>query len=381
MKRLYWRPRSVSRNVLLLLALLAIFGFVAVEYFKVNAQQPYYQEKLNATVLAKNCMETIKQKRLTLGHEIDYDLDPADSGMIGALMTPVTTVAGHLGAKQTSVNPNWAAVLVDMLRRAGVKEGDLVAVGCSGSFPALNTAVYSALATIKARPVIIASAGASQFGANFPDLLWIDMERLLYEEGLIPFKSIACSIGGYEDLGLGMTEEARRLIIESIRNKDGLTLISADTPNAAIEERMDIYDEHAHGGKFRAYINVGGGTISVGGQLGKRKYRPGLNLSAPFGATRIDSIMTRFMNEGAPVIHLTQIEELALDYELPIASEVSIAPGEGNVFYKRTYNRWLALAVLLAILASLRAVVLTDIGSRLMKGRARKDPGQPEPMV
>ncbi len=380
MKRLYWRPRSVSRNVLLLLALMAILGFAAVEYFTIDAQQPYYQEKLQATELSKTCMEAIKQHRLTLGHEIDYELDPADSGMIGGLMTPITTVAGHLGAKQTSVNPNWAAVLVDMLRRAGVKEGDLVAVGCSGSFPALNTSVYAALLTIKARPVVISSAGASQFGANFPDLLWIDMERLLVKEQKIPFRSVACSIGGYEDLGLGMSPEARNIIVERIRD-NGLHLITSDTLAAAIEERMQIYQDHAHSGKYQAYINVGGGTISVGGAVGKRKYHPGLNLRAPFGATSIDSIMSRFMREGTPVIHLTQVEEMALDYGLPIASDVSVAPGEGNVFYKRTYNRWLALAVLLAILASLRAVIMTDIGFRLMKGRSRKEPGQPEPMV
>ena len=90
----------------------------------------------------------------------------------------MTSLPGHLGSKQTSINPNFAAVVVGMLKDAGVQEGDCVAVGCTGSFPAMNVAVYSALETLRARPIVICSAGSSQYGANTPDLLWIDMERL-----------------------------------------------------------------------------------------------------------------------------------------------------------------------------------------------------------
>jgi poly-gamma-glutamate system protein len=55
--------------------------------------------------------------------------------------TSLTTDAGNLEAKQTAINPNWAAVIVDLLQQANVKERDPVAVSFSGSFPALNIAV------------------------------------------------------------------------------------------------------------------------------------------------------------------------------------------------------------------------------------------------
>ena len=164
---------------------------------------------LAAARLAERGMDVIKRERQQRGHRIRRHFDPAASGLIGDSMTLVTSLPGNLRAKQTSVNPNFAAAVVQMLRQAGVKEGDCVAVGCSGSFPALNLAAYAALESMQVKPVVVASACASQFGANMPDMMWIDMERLLHERGLISFRSVAVSVGGSGDRGLGMSDAAR----------------------------------------------------------------------------------------------------------------------------------------------------------------------------
>lgn len=379
-QRLYWRPKAVSRNVLVLIAIGSIAGLVAVERLQYRARQSWHEEKLAAARLAEECMQSIKRERLSRGQTLDPEIDPAGSGMLGNLMTPVTTVAGHMGSKQTSVNPNFAACIVDMLKRAGVKPGDAVAVGYTGSFPAMNTSLLAALKTLDLRPVIIASAGASQFGANDPEFFWIDMERHLFEQKLNPYRSVACSIGGYEDLGLGMTEEARQLVLEGIE-RNNLALIQADEFAGAIEERMKIYQANNPGMPYKAYINVGGGTISVGRSLGKKLYSPGLNLTASAKAMRIDSVMSRFMREGVPVIHLVNVDELAVKYDLPLAPQTMPMVGEGNIYVNEQYNRWLAGGVLLAILLSLRAVILTDIGARLFRAKATKSQSSAEPMV
>ena len=396
MKRIYWRPRAVSQAVVVLVAVLALFSMLAVEFFKADVQQDHYDVKKQAVELSYNCMETIKARREALGYNIDKDVDPAETGMIGMMISEVTTIAGHLPSKQTSTNPNFAAVVVDMLKRADVRKGDLVAVGCSGSFPALNTSVYAALETLEAKPVIIASAGASQFGANFPKLLWIDMERELYEADLISFRSAACSIGGYEDLGLGMSDEAKSLIEKAIKERNQLTMLKPEG-NAqsfgqqrfqeAIDKRMAIYEAQAGGSKYKAYINVGGGTISVGRSIGKKLFDPGLNLRARPVALQVDSVMSRFMRDGVPVIHLVQVDELANAYGLPIApteARLTFDGGvltEGTVFVRRQYRRGLAATLLVVLLISLRALVLTDLGFRLFRGRAKKAAGEPEPMV
>jgi hypothetical protein len=132
---------------------------------------------------------------------------------------------------------------------------------------------------------------------------------------------------------------------------------------------------------------VGGGTISVGRSVGKKLFDPGLNLRVRPTALQVDSVMSRFMREGVPVINLVQVDELANAYGLPIAPTTPrVTPEgkvitEGTVFVRRQYRRGLAATLLIVLLISLRALVLTDLGFRLFRGRVKKTAGEPEPMV
>ncbi|MBM4372681.1 MAG: poly-gamma-glutamate system protein, partial [Deltaproteobacteria bacterium] len=162
MKRIYWRPKKISRTVLGVLAVLALAGLGAVEIYKLETRQPRYAEKMRAAKYAQAAFDTIKAERLNRGHILDSASDPLSTGLIGLPMSEVTSNSGHLGAKRTSINPNFAAVVVHLLDRAGVEPGDHVAVGLSGSFPALNIAVLAALEALEVQPVIISSASASQ---------------------------------------------------------------------------------------------------------------------------------------------------------------------------------------------------------------------------
>ena len=58
------------------------------------------------------------------------------------------------------------ALLVQMLTEAGVKSGDTIGAGFSGSFPTLNLAVLAAGEAMNVKVIYIASMGASTFGAN-----------------------------------------------------------------------------------------------------------------------------------------------------------------------------------------------------------------------
>ncbi len=349
MKAVYWEPRKISKKALLLICGIALSGVAAAEYCKrENLGTPAASKKLAAATLAGDAINTIRQERLKRNHVFNEEYDPAQSGMIGEYLTPITSVSGHLESKQTSVNPNFAAAIVDMLEQAGVQKGDVVAVGCSGSFPTLNLCVCCALETLEAKPIVIASAAASQFGANRPDLLWVDMEHLLYKKGLISFRSVAASLGGYEDGAVGTSEEGRQMLRDGIA-RNNLPLLSDDTFSAAIDTRMKLYEQHAGGQPIKAYINVGGGTISVGRSVGKKLYNPGLNLTATPEALRIDSVITRFATQRTPVIHVVEISQLAKLYQLPIAPTTTPKVGEGQLFYETTSHRWLAAAVLLIL--------------------------------
>jgi poly-gamma-glutamate system protein len=378
MKRVYWRPHAISRLELVVLALAAVACLVAVERFPARERQPYYREKIAAARLALRAMETIKAERLRRDPGAITEADPAGSGLIGRVMSPVTTNHGYLQAKQTSANPNFAAVVVDLLRRAGLKEGDAVAIGFSGSFPAINLGVAAAVETLKLRPIAIASASGSQWGANDPDFLWIDMERVLAERQVFAGRSVAASRGGVEDRALGLTREGRKLLDAAIE-RNGVRAIKVRNYADSVAQRMAIYREAAGDTPIKAYVNVGGGTTSVGTRAGKALFRPGLNLTAPRGAPPVDSVMSRFAAEGVPVIHLVRIEDLAERYGLPLQPQTTPPVGEGKVFFREAYRRGAAAASIGLLLAAMIGFIRLDWGVRLLRVGGRRLPTASDP--
>ena len=382
MQKLYWRPQAVSIKALVLVALFAVVGAIVVEKVKTENRQSFFEEKMAATQLANSAMESLRAARVLAGHEIDTEVDPAKSGMIGLPMSSVTSVSGVLEAKQTSINPNFAAVIVDYLKRANIQEGDTIAVGCSGSFPALNVCVYAAMETLKLKPIIISSASASQWGANIPDLLWIDMERILQEESKFSFRSVAASMGGFEDSGMGLTSTGKADINRGIE-RNGLPMLDSQKDfTEKVDERYEIFKSNAKGAPIKAYINIGGGTISNGRKVGKNLFNPGLNKRAPLGVAKVDGLMSRFIAEGIPVIHLVEVNKLAEKYDMPLSPEMTPAIGQSSVFAKKGYSRWLAATVLVIILLALFGFIRSDIGFRLFQsGGPKKGGSHPEPMI
>ncbi len=381
MKTLYWRPQKISRKVLLIVALISAAGILSVEMFRVKEQQEYYKEKVQAARLARRAFEVIKEERLRRGISIEPEADPSLSGLIGALLTETTTNPGHLPAKQTTINPNFSALIVHYLKRIGAEPGDTVAVGLSGSFPAMNIAVLTALETLKLQPIVISSVGASQWGANLPQFLWPDMEHTLYDQRIISFRSVAASLGGIEDRALGLSNRGRQLI-EGAITRHNLRFIQEPTADESLERRMAIYREHAAGSEVKAYVNVGGGTASVGTKVGKRLFRPGLNRFPPPGSSMIDSVMTRFSVVGVPVIHMTKIDTIAERYGLPLQPVLTPAVGEGKIFVREEYNTYLAGGLLATILLLLWVLIRLDWGYRVFSaGRRPPQASHPEPMV
>src|SRR5204863_7757573 len=80
-------------------------------------------------------------------------LNPGDTfgtGMIGVASSPITTDLGTLTSARTSTDPVFAASVVQMLYEAGVRPGDDVAVGMTGSFPGFDLSVYAGIEAIGA---------------------------------------------------------------------------------------------------------------------------------------------------------------------------------------------------------------------------------------
>ncbi len=390
MRGMYWKPEGASQVQRAIVAALAIVGLIAVEVFPSEEQQPHYGEKMAAARKAQEALEVIHETSERKGLGLRLKTDPAGSRLIGEVLSPITSGSGSLVSKQTSVNPNFAAVVVEWLKELGVKSGDVVAVGASGSFPAMNIAVYAALHELGIEPIIISSTAASQWGANEPSFTWLDMEAVLRKNDVFPYKSVAASLGGVGDDAIGLTKQGRRMLERAIERNEIPSLAELDkkkpsrageaeseedsAPSLAlvdedrVRERMRVYYEQAGDRAIMAYVNVGGGTVSVGTKVGKRKFNPGVNTRPPKGIEDMPpSVLGAFLESGVPGIHVTRIIDLAERYGLEIAPRATPEVGTGDVFQKRQPNRWLAGIVLALILISLFIIARAPWGTRMLR--------------
>ncbi|CAM4463002.1 MAG: hypothetical protein LEGION0398_MBIBDBAK_00102 [Legionellaceae bacterium] len=354
MKKLYWQSHRFSRLTLLFVCLLSFVGIITVEKFKTYIPQNYYHEKLAATLLTKQCMLAIKKYRLKKHIPIEYENDPQHSGLIGEAFNFLTTGHGSLTAKQTSINPNFSALIVAWLKSIGIKAGDTIALGMNGSYPALNIAVLAAAKTLQLKPILIVNMSSTQWGGNIPRLLWLDMLSILNKQDLIPYTPIAATIAETKNQLKNNPRKSNYYLLKLIK-KYKIPFIDTIDNSDIITKRMNIYYEQAkkNHSPIKIYINVGS-SVTVHRKLGKHKnIKPGLNTIIPIAAATSDSVMLRFMKNGIPIINLTNIETLAEKYELPISPSTHPILGKGNIFFEKHYNTYLAITYLFAILVFL----------------------------
>ncbi|WP_194756706.1 poly-gamma-glutamate system protein [Aliidiomarina indica] len=378
--KIYWRSSQVPTWGLVFLALAALAIFAIAE--GVQKRDPVVEENYATMVTASRTVrDAIEVLRPIRGQvqPINPEFDPQRSGLIGTASSIVTTTRGGLESKQTSVNPNWAAVAVKLLAQAGVEEGDLVAVAVSGSFPGLNLAVYAALEAMGAEPVIIASGSSSQWGANVPDMLWLDMERELRRAGIFSLKPIAASIGGVEDRGIDLPQEGVASVRRSIERAD-IRFLQPGSYQEAVADRIALYREHSEGRKYAAFVNVGGGATIVGPPGIDSQFRSGLQYNAPARAFAVDTVMGYFLRERVPVIHFIGVNNLAERHGLPIAPEEVVPVGAGGVYTASTYRRGLALFLGLALIGLTWLMVYSDGIGTFWRGKGKGGKGV-RPMV
>jgi poly-gamma-glutamate system protein len=308
---------------------------------------------------ADDAFQAIHAHRVRAGHRMLRSQDPARTGMIGPSMSLVTSLPGHLDAKRTSANPNFAAVAVHYLLAAGAQPGDSVAIGCTGSFPAMNIAVLSAAETMGLNVKLVSSVASSQFGANHPELTWPEMEGRLAEKGIIRTRSSAVSRGGFRDMAAGMTDDTRE-VLDSAIARSGLAMLESDSLADAIDRRIEIFaDPSVSLDRYTAYINIGGGSASVGGTVGNDQLGRGLVLLAQQRRTDkpIDSVASRFLAGGVPVINMIDVVAMAREHGLPIAPPKRPAVGDGGVYMSPQYRKSLASGGIVIILMLMTCVI------------------------
>ncbi len=332
-----YKFRAKSNIVLIVLSILSLLAFIAVENSKVDVKQDWYNEKLEAAKLSQLAANYLKNYRLENGVFIDVINDPNQTALIGQEYTLVTTDRGYIEAKLSTTNPNFAAVIVQLLKDAGLNDNDKVAIAMTGSFPGLNISVMAALETLNLKPIIITSVGASNYGANDPYYTWLDMENILYKSNVFHSRSVAASIGGGSDIGRGLSPEGRELITNAIE-RNNVDFISEKHLENSIVRRMNIYEEFSQEKPIKAYINVGGGIASLGNTINGKLIPPGLTELLPMRNFPVNGVIIQMGQQDIPIIHLLNINRLLAEYGLPASPVPLPEPGVGEIFIQKKYS-------------------------------------------
>lgn len=345
------REGKISILSLLILSTITVLLMALELNSKSKFRAEYFDEKIKAAELTQQAFKAIKEAAYNLNIPIDRINDPNETGLIGLQYSLITTERGDLNAKLTSTNPNFAALLVKFLRAAGLKKNDAVAVSFTGSYPALNIAVLSAIKILQLKPIIITSVSSSMWGANYPQFTYLDMEQVINQKGIIEFKTIAASIGGGDDIGRGLSLEGREKI-EAAITKNNIKILDVENLEDAIRKRLEIYNKN---GNVKLLINVGErATASAGSDI-----ESGLIKARQIKMGK--GIIAQFSRSGIPVINLIDINYLAAKYKLPVAPIPLPEIGESNLYYVFRYSVGQAIISLVILFIILFIILRFDI--------------------
>ena len=373
------KGRERIKCILILAMVLVLLAGCLGSYLGARTvRKPQYEAMVRAASAMEACMAELKTERFRRGVPIDEDTDRFSTGLIGTEFTAITTTLGNLEAKRTSCQPDMAALVCDLLVRAGVKAGDRVGVCATGSFPALNLAAVCAAEAMGAQPVIIVSVGASTYGANLPAFTAPEMLFHLYGAGLISAKPAAVTLGGDDDLGLNMgaaffPDEAEALQEALDRmEKAGITVTRIPDRAENLRWREALY------GDVACFISVGGHNMAMGEH--DEGYALGQGLIEKKVTDGEGYLMGHYLARGVPCIGLLNVKQLCADHGMafdPIALEKI---GEGGLYYEKAYPRGpLILALLLSgalLFACWRMGVRRPASQTIIAAERRNDMNQ-----
>jgi poly-gamma-glutamate system protein len=259
------------------------------------------------------------------------ELDPNRTGLIGPEWSETMTTVGSLPAKRTLTNPDVAALLVRVFGDAKLRPGDPVAVVLSGSFVGGNVAVLSALESYGLRATVIASLGASMYGAADPAFTWLDMEAAVRSAGVWRLRSARASLGGEAGMAKDLGDHARRALLAAVQ-RSGVPLLEGTAFAGTVGEAAAALGLLS-GERPRLLINVGGAQISLGECPEAEHLPPGLITRPQRCSSGTPGLAQMALDQGIPVLNLFKVKELAQRYGLPFDPVPLPPPGRNRLIY------------------------------------------------
>lgn len=333
MKRRYGK---VGKTTLIGFALFSIILFLLEIETKKVVRVKDYSEKIEAVRLAESAFSLVKEERLKRGMEIDSINDPYFSGLIGRPSSPITIGHKNLDEVLLTTAPNFAGIILHLLKEMKIKTGDQVLVSVDGSFPGLYISFLASCKVLGLNPFIIGSLTSTPWGANHPNFTYLDMERVLDSLNLFSFRTQYVSLGGEDDLGLGLSPFARELLYSAAeRNK--IPLLREED---VAKKKLSGYP------KGKVFISIGNSPSGafLSKEMAKRRVKV-LDLSQP------SLILKRLGIKRGDLFQLV---------------------GKGRIFEEETYSVFWAIVFTALILIALFIIIRYDLEYYLLPKRERE---------
>jgi len=279
--------------------------------------------------------------------------------IVGLDYSSLTTTLGSYSAKKSSENPITAALMVRLLKDAGVSSDSVVAVNASGSFPGFVLSSLSACAAMGIKTCVIASIGASSYGANIPGNTIVDM-LLLDDVRKLDYVLLAVTPGGSSDRGTELDEEELERLSDMLE-KQGIPFIRPVNLADAIALRESLFTDVG----CTLLINIGGNHASSGADT-DFALMSGILKPNKKKTYENAGLIQYFLKTEKPVVQILNVKKLYAAYGLEFDQNGKLITGSEKVYrWKRLPAPILLLPVLVFLLAIFRYSRKTRYNQRL----------------
>ena len=133
------KPTKIKKAYLIASLAVLILGFFLTLFLANVEAAEFEEEQRNAMERMERAEAYIKNRILKKGIEIE-ETDLNKTGLLGPEFTELTSTPGEEGAKRSTLNPEFSAVMVRYFHEAGLEEGDTIAIGGSNVPVVITTA-------------------------------------------------------------------------------------------------------------------------------------------------------------------------------------------------------------------------------------------------
>ena len=113
------KPTKIRKIYLISSLLILILGFFLTLILANREAGEYEETQRNAMERMERAEAYIKERIIEKGIEIE-EIDLNKTGLIGPEFTELTSTMGEIGAKRSTLNPEFAAMMIRYFKEAGL---------------------------------------------------------------------------------------------------------------------------------------------------------------------------------------------------------------------------------------------------------------------